>query len=807
MKKNTRLTLGILLVLTFIGLLLMTGCDKLPFLGSNSGEPEHKHTIEQRDGKEPTCTEGGWSPYELCVTCDDYTTYQELEPLGHDYSLSFSSDGDAHSRECILCGDRTDEGPHNWVPSGVIKAPTCTEEGEEAFTCITCRDTKLETVPPTDHTYSDFSPKGDVHVRSCISCGVEEEAEHSWEIKDNVDPTCEGEGRVTYSCSVCGSERSEIKAPAGHDYSAGYQPDGDIHKLVCSACGNVKPDSEAEHDWQAGEIISEPTCLKEGSQKYSCSACGAEKTVSLPAIEEHSWQANAITKEPTCVDEGVQNYICKFCGANKTEPIPATGEHFDGEWETTRYPTATVDGLKVLHCAVCSTVIAEEAIAADVKDMPIVYLTGDYTAATNAKNEVEMQVSYYDPKGEDSFDAYATIKVQGSSSTAYPKKNYTIKFYKDETFDKKLKIDFGWGNESKYVMKANWVDFIQARNVVSCRLWGDIVLSRNPSAIQERLAALPTNGGAIDGFPIAVFMNGNFHGIYTMNVPKDEWMFGMDDSETEALLGADNWNNTNFANTIGYFEEDSSGDLVTAGWELKYCGSDDTTWVTDSFNALIKFCQENEGEAFRAGAAEHLDVDAAIDYLILMYVNFMRDNASKNMLWATFDGKVWIPSVYDQDGVFGQVWDGVRIAEANKSLPGVKNGKVTHGFNFGPSAEYTYNGEYFILWDRIWNAYTEEVLVRYKELRETTLSEENIIAEFEAFRACIPVSVYQADIDRWATERATWWQGKKGSGVWYEKFNYDYTYDWISERLDYLDEAMGVVYNDIYLPSTSDPII
>ena len=65
-------------------------------------------------------------------------------------------------------------------------------------------------------------------------------------------------------------------------------------------------------------------------------------------------------------------------------------------------------------------------------------------------------------------------------------------------------------------MKANWVDFSQARNVVSCRLWGNIVTSRKTSENQQRLAALATNGGAIDGFPIAVYMNGVFHGLYTM---------------------------------------------------------------------------------------------------------------------------------------------------------------------------------------------------------------------------------------------------------------------------------------------------
>ena len=56
------------------------------------------------------------------------------------------------------------------------------------------------------------------------------------------------------------------------------------------------------------------------------------------------------------------------------------------------------------------------------------------------------------------FEKYATLKVQGSSSVAYEKKNYTIKFYTDKNCTEKFKTDLGWGREYKYVIKANWID-------------------------------------------------------------------------------------------------------------------------------------------------------------------------------------------------------------------------------------------------------------------------------------------------------------------------------------------------------------
>ena len=352
-------------------------------------------------------------------------------------------------------------------------------------------------------------------------------------------------------------------------------------------------------------------------------------------------------------------------------------------------------------------------------------------------------------------------------------------------------------------MKANWVDFTNARNIVSCRLWKDMVSSRPDSAVKERLMSLGTNAGAIDGFAIAVYMNGSFYGLYTMNVPKDEWMFGMDDSETEALICADNWNSTDFSVLIDGFYENADGDIVSPdnGWELRYCGSDDYSWVAESFNNLILFCQQNDGEAFRAGISQYLDVDAAIDYVILMYANGMRDNASKNMLWATYDGSVWIPSVYDQDGTFGQSWDGVNALSPNAYLPLVNNGVVDVNIKYGST------GHNYILWSRILNCFTEEVLIRYQQLRMSALSTEHIIAELKAFEDSVPASVYEADRLVWAEGRESWWAGKKGNGVWYEKYNFDYMYTWVDSRMQCLDAAMTNIYNNAYLPKVDTPAL
>ncbi len=46
--------------------------------------PQLGHDLVHHDAKNPTCTEIGWNEYYTCSSCD-YTTYQEIAALGHNY--------------------------------------------------------------------------------------------------------------------------------------------------------------------------------------------------------------------------------------------------------------------------------------------------------------------------------------------------------------------------------------------------------------------------------------------------------------------------------------------------------------------------------------------------------------------------------------------------------------------------------------------------------------------------------------------------------------------------------------------------
>lgn len=116
--------------------------------------------------------------------------------------------------------------------------------------------------------------------------------------------------------------------------------------------------------------------------------------------------------------------------------------------------------------------------------LPVLYLTGN-TAGMSKDKAVTLDYVYGEHSGT------ASVKWQGSSSIVYPKKNYTIKF------DNAFEAAEGWGAQKKYCLKANYIDHSHARNIVSAKLWGEVVRSRDMSSGNTSIAFQDNNGTRI----------------------------------------------------------------------------------------------------------------------------------------------------------------------------------------------------------------------------------------------------------------------------------------------------------------------
>ena len=360
-----------------------------------------------------------------------------------------------------------------------------------------------------------------------------------------------------------------------------------------------------------------------------------------------------------------------------------------------------------------------------VYGLPILEFSGNISMM-NKDNAVDLTYKYGEREGN------CTLKWQGSSSLAHPKKNYTVKF--DTAFEAKE----GWGEQKKYCLKANYIDFSHSRNICCAKLWGGVVKTRVPE--NATLNALP-NGGAIDGFPICVAINGEYKGVYTFNIPKDGWMFGMGDGEAEAILCAD-------ASARGACSFEALATLA-GDFDVEYAPDEDNTdWIKTSINRLIQACMDSDGTDLDTSIAQYLDWESAIDYYAFCLATMNYDGITKNYLLGTYDGVKWFFSAYDMDSTFGLCIDGSKMLRAD-SVCSVSHLANTHK-----------------VFNLIKTYKASELKARYKELVNRwnstatdawygALSEEVVTETFTNFAGSIPKALLDEEVKIWTTLPST----------------------------------------------------
>ena len=350
-------------------------------------------------------------------------------------------------------------------------------------------------------------------------------------------------------------------------------------------------------------------------------------------------------------------------------------------------------------------------------DIPKVFFGG---ALQQTKDEAVVPFRYIS-KTQD-VSGYAEIKAQGNSSMSYPKKNQTVKLYKDAACEEKLKIDFkGWGKQSKFCFKANWIDLTHARNVVSARLWADVVKSRSNYEELPELIRTSPNQGAVDGFPIKVYADGVYQGRYTANIPKDAWMSNMDDElDTHCILCGENYVSGCFraaANINGSDWTDEIHDTVPASIK--------TRW-----NEVISFVMNSTDEDFKANLGNYFYVDSLIDYYLFGLVSCGLDAFGKNQLYMTYDGQKWIATMYDMDSTWGLYWNGSKFVATDYARTSYEDYVHTDGN---------------LLYNRLEAMFGEELKARWAELKNGAMSIDSIVNRFERFTDIAPAELVKED--------------------------------------------------------------
>ena len=389
--------------------------------------------------------------------------------------------------------------------------------------------------------------------------------------------------------------------------------------------------------------------------------------------------------------------------------------------------------------------------------LPVVSIVAPSLKKWEDKNDVRQAELTYEDAGV-RFTTPITIHTQGRTSAKASKHNFTIRM------ESKREMHQGWGAHKKYCLKANYIDPTHSCNVVSARL---------AAQMQRRYGLFDTapNAGVVDGFPVWLVLNGKPAGLYTWNMPKDEWMLGLDkhDANHLAMFGV-TWTEDVFfrADSVDYEK----------GWSFR--AGEPTPENKARFERLYRFVRDATDEEFRANADQYLDLDACFNYYCFICVAYAPDNVGKNALLVTRDGQIWAPTLYDLDSLWGIDYMGTGLYEADRQ---VSVEDVIHCDG---------------LFGRIRDCFPGEVRARYAELRQYPLSRENIRAEFERFRAEIPEKYYEMDYDRWYARR----KKKKPFIRTYERM-----YSLIDAYLPTVDAAFGYVDESAPAAPASDAAI
>ena len=255
----------------------------------------HTHSYTSSVTKAATCTETGVRTY-TCSCGDSYT--ESIAALGHSYTTTTTQ-------------------------------PTCTEAGKTVTTCSRCGDSSTTVIAAKGHTYGGYVYNNDAtctkdgtQTRTCITCQATETVaaegtmvEHLfYDYVFNNDATCTADGTMTAYCEYgCGTTDTikDVGTATGHSYSS---------------------------------VTTDPTCTEAGKTVTTCSNCGDTTTETIAALG-HTWSDWVETQAPTTTSVGIETRTCTVCGATETQEIPMLSADAPVVAGVENY-TVTINGIK-----------------------------------------------------------------------------------------------------------------------------------------------------------------------------------------------------------------------------------------------------------------------------------------------------------------------------------------------------------------------------------------------------------------------------------------------------------------------------
>lgn len=424
-------------------------------------------------------------------------------------------------------------------------------------------------------------------------------------------------------------------------------------------------------------------------------------------------------------------------------------------------------------------------------------ISGVDSMPTSKKTNAKMTVEVWDMNGN-YFKKKCIGNAQGDSSMAHPKKNFALDFCEDDWLgDNTTTIKIGpWVSQDSFHFKAFATSITKAECPLGYKIFekfletkpfhkrapymeyyeGNYTTNNSPSNdlsqnMQFQARCYP------DGFPCIVYLNGAFYGIFSWQLKKHRDNMAMGRNKTDHIH-LDGWlaNENMWNGTVGWAKiEVRNPKPKSSKWTLlcqdgsKYDGDNPKELMgedSEFYNAGDKSCKNSAStktilinatnymadikvfeDAYKTEATEQnlntlkaeikkrFSVEWMVEYVLLMNLLQDGDSINKNIQWATWgaiDGTVkWYPLPYDLDGAFGVL----STTAFSLGAPG----KSTIGKDANSPVRY------------VWDYYYDELVARYKELREKNVISHNEIMDlFLNWGKAIGYDNYEKEYEKWS---------------------------------------------------------
>ena len=317
-------------------------------------------------------------------------------------------------------------------------------------------------------------------------------------------------------------------------------------------------------------------------------------------------------------------------------------------------------------------------------------------AENNKKTDFLSDVHLWLPDGRYVYLHNVNIRIQGTSSTKYPTKNYRIYCAKGDNPEmyvngvsqatKKLELRIGQKKVKILCAKADYSDSSMAQNTGGAKIWNNLMKSLGFLTPPQQVDS--TVRTAVDGYPIDVFSAESledtpiYYGQYNLNHDKSDWqeiigMEGVDGFTPTEPIAFEFLNNTQplcLFQGAADLDTQAEADFDNA-LEFNYpakTDGEDTKWANapvakkNAFKRLwgwIRDCKpvgastDNissfTSNKFRTEASQYLNLDFLLCWWLFTDYFVNVDQRAKNMIAATWDGLIWYFLYYDGDTQLG----------------------------------------------------------------------------------------------------------------------------------------------------------